>query len=442
MTTESAAPETNPLLDPSGLPRYDKICPEHVEPGMRALLAELERDLDALESDAPASWGGLVEPLERIGERLSRSWGAVGHLMGVANSDALREAHAQVQPEVVRFSLRLVQSLPVFRGLTALRESDDWELLDPDRRRGVEILLRDAKLSGVGLEGAQRERFNRIQIELAELGTRFSNHVLDATKAFSLLLRDPAEVAGLPASWRELAAQSARAAGEEEATAERGPWLATLDSPSYLPVLQHAQWRELRETVYRAQIGRASDGELDNAPLIERILELRREEARLLGFASYAELSLASKMAPDVAAVRALLEELRGVSLAAARSEHEQLEAFAHECGQEEPLRHWDVFFWAERLRERRYAYTDEELRPYFPLPRVLEGLFGLAERLFDVRIRAADGQAPVWHPDVRFFRVFDAADAPLAAFYLDPMEWTPPPGGIKWVKVVLCSIP
>ena len=434
MTTDSHDPQNNPLLDPSGPPRFDEIRSEHVEPGIRTLLAELGADLDTLESDAPSSWSGLVEPVERIGERLARSWGVVGHLMGVANSDELRAAHAQVQPEVVRFSLRLGQSASVYRGLTALRESDEWEGLDPARRRAVEILLRDAKLSGVGLDGEARERFNRIQTELAELGTKFSNHVLDATKAFSLLLRDPAEVAGLPESWLALAAQSAREAGEDGATAERGPWRVTLDFPSYLPFLQHAERGDLRERLYRAQIGRASAGELDNAPLIERILELRREEARLLGFASYAELSLYSKMAPDAAAVRALLEELRGVSLGAARREFEELEAFARERGADGPPRHWDVAFWAERMREERYAYTDEELRPYFPLPRVLEGLFGLAERLFGVSIRPADGQVPVWQPQVRYFRVLDAAGAPLAAFYLDAFSRPESKRGGAWM--------
>jgi oligopeptidase A len=425
----------NPLLDLAGLPRFDAIAPAHVEPGIRALLAQLGAELSRLEAGLEPSWTGLVDPLERISDQLDRAWGAVTHLMGVRNSDALRAAHQAVQPEVVEFSMRLAQSRALFDGLRALCGSESFAGLDPGQQRVIEVLIRDATLSGVGLEGAARERFNAIQTELAELATRFSNHVLDATKAFRLWLRDPDEVAGLPESWLALAAQAARAAGEPAATPEAGPWLATLDHPSLLPFLQHARRRDLRERLYRANIARASSGELDNAPLIARILELRREEAALLGFPTFAELSLASKMAPGVAAVEKLLEELRARAYPAAKRELEELGAFARarepQLGE---LRHWDVAYFAERLREERYAYRDEELRPYFALPRVLEGLFGLAERLFDVRIEPADGEAPVWHADVRFFRVLDAGGRPRAAFYLDPYSRPAEKRGGAWM--------
>jgi len=242
------------------------------------------------------------------------------------------------------------------------------------------------------------------------------------------VLRDAAEVAGLPESALELAAQSAREAGET------GAWRLTLDQPSLVPALQHLKSRAHRETLYRAHITRASSGETDNTALIRRILELRRDEAKLLGFASYAELSLATKMAPDVAAVEKLQEELRRVSHGAAQRELEELRAFARARGEPNALANWDVSYWAERLREERYAYSEEELRPYFPLPRVLEGLFGLAERLFGVKIRAADGEAPVWHPDVRFFRVDGESGEPLAAFYLDPYSRPAEKRGGAWM--------
>jgi oligopeptidase A len=416
----SADADINPLHRFGSLPRFDLVDVKDVEPGMRSLLAELEAEVDRLEASVEPSWRGLIEPLEAISERLGFAWGLVGHLMAVQNTDALREAHDAVQSEVVVFGLRLAQSRPVFEGLEALRNGPDFGGLDPAQRRIVESLLRDARHAGVGLAEAPRARFNEIQAELAELATRFSNHVLDATKAFSLTLRMPEEIAGAPPSLRQLAAQSAREAGEKDATAEHGPWRITLDAPSVMPFLEHGERRDLREQLYRAYVTRASEGELDNTAVIARILELRQEMAGLLGFDSYAALSLDAKMAPDVAAVDALLEELREASIGPAQADLESLRSFARERGQSEPIALWDVSFWAERLREQRFDYSEEELRPYFPLPRVLEGLFGLAERLFGVSIVPADGEAPVWHPDVRFFRVRDETGVPVAAFYLD----------------------
>ena len=426
----------NPLLAPSpdGLPRFDAIRPEHVEPAMKALLAELGGELEALEQSVKPTWTGVVDPLERMGDLLGTRWGAVGHLLGVRNSTELRAAHEAVQPEVVVFGLRVAQSKPLFEALVALEKSAAFAQLDPAQRRIVKLLIRDARLTGVALEGSARERFQAIATELAEHQTAFSNHVLDATKAFALVLREKAEVEGLPESALEVAAQSARAAGEPSASAEAGPWRLTLDLPVLVPALQHLKRRELREQLYRANLARASSGASDNTGLISKILALRLEEAKLLGFASYAELSLASKMAPDVAAVRKLLEELRKVSYAAAERELAELRAFARAQGETRELMHWDVAYWAERQREAKYAYSEEELRPYFPLPAVLSGLFGLAERLFGVTIRAADGEAPIWNPDVRFFRVSDESGAPLAAFYLDPYSRPAEKRGGAWM--------
>jgi oligopeptidase A len=371
-----------------------------------------------------------------MGDRLGFSWGIVGHLMGVKNSDVLRKAYEEVQAEVVAFGLRSGQSRPIYDALNALSESEAWPDLDEGQRRIVENLLRDARHTGVALEGEEKERFNAIQQELSQLTTDFSNHVLDATDAFSLVLRDPGEMEGAPDSLRALAAQSARGAGEPGATSESGPWRLTLDHPSFAPFLEHGVRRDLREKLYRAYVTRASEGELDNGPLIERILALRVEEAKLLGYDSYAELSLASKMAPDVSTVSALLEDLRRASHAAAVQDLEDLGALAGERGlpESESLRNWDVAFWAERLREKRFDYSEEELRPYFPLPRVLDGLFSLAERLFGVHIEAADGEAGVWHPDVRFFRVSDEERRPIAAFFLDPYSRPGEKRGGAWM--------
>jgi oligopeptidase A len=428
--------EANPLLLASHYPRFDLIRSHHVVPAMRQLLDELDTELEELEASLRPTWEGLVEPLERLGDRLSVSWGIVGHLMGVQNSQELRQAHQEMQPEVVEFSLRLGQNPAIYQGLQTLRDSAAWADLDSAQQRIVTSLIRDANLAGVGLQGEPRQRFNALQQELAELGTQFSNHVLDATKAFALTLTTPAEVEGLPPSLLQLAAQAARQAGEPTATAERGPWRITLDLPSFGPFLEHSRRRELRERLYRAYLTRASDGDLDNTPLIDRILALRRDMAGLLGYSTYAELSLASKMAPDVRAVETLLEELRQASYPAAEHDLEELRSFARQqqAPEANDLCHWDLPFWAERLREHRYAFSDEELRPYFPLPRVLDGLFDLARRLFGVRIMAADGEVPVWHQDVRFFRVYDDQGGEIAAFYLDPYSRPAEKRGGAWM--------
>jgi oligopeptidase A len=419
----------NPLLIGKGLPPFEQIKPEQIIPAMTQILAELEDKLTHLEANLTPSWNGLVEPLTKIEEKLTWSWSIVGHLMGVKNSPELREAYETVQPEIVKFVNKLGQSKPIYEGFKAIK-AKQWDNLEPAQQRIVEAAIKDAELAGVGLEGEQKERFNQIQLELAELATKFSNNVLDATKAFKLKLAQPEEVDGLPASALSLAAQAARADGEENATPENGPWLITLDFPSYVPFLQYATNRELREKLYKAFISRASSGDLNNNPAIDRILELRKEKAALLGFASFAQLSLAKKMAPHVEAVEKLSEELRQASYDAAVKDLEELKAFA----EDDDLKHWDIAFWSEKQREAKFAFNEEELRPYFSLPQVLEGLFGLAKRIFGVTITAADGQAPVWHPDVRYFQVADDTGATIAHFYLDPYSRPAEKRGGAWM--------
>lgn len=436
MSAIHAMTDPNPLLSPLPFPPFDRIKTEHIVPAIRQVLHELTTELQHIETHLQPTWQGLVEPLERLGDRLNVTWGIVGHLMGVQNSDVLRQAHQEVQAEVVQFSMRMGQSPAIYQGLKALQAGSAWATYDTAQRRIVEALRRDAELAGVGLAGEQRERFNAIQQELAQLSTQFSNHVLDATKAFSLTLQRPDEVAGLPPSLLQLAAQAARAAGATEATAEHGPWRITLDYPSFGPFMEHGQHRDLRQQLYRAFVTRASAEATDNTPLIGRILSLRRASAALLGYDSYAALSLASKMAPDVPTVEHFLEELRQASFAAAQQDLAELQQYARASGaaEAEQLCHWDLPFWAERLREARYNFSDEELRPYFPLPRVLDGLFGLAQRLFGVVIRPADGDVPVWHADVRFFRVYDEEKHEIAAFYLDPYSRPAEKRGGAWM--------
>lgn len=430
----------NPLLIGQGLPPFDRIQSDQVVPAVTQLLTALEQELTQLEATVTPTWQGLVEPLQQLSDRLTWTWGVVNHLMGVKNSPELRAAHETVQPQVVQFYNRLGQSQPLYSAFKSLRDSTAWSQLEEAQQRIVESAIRSAEHSGVSLQGEAKEQFNAIQLEMAELCTQFSNHVLDATKAFVLILTTPEEIAGLPPSLLSLSAQIARAAGEENATAETGPWHITLDFPSFGPFLQHSQRRDLREKVYRAYISRAAAGELDNTPLIERILTLRRQQAQLLGFSSYAELSLDSKMAPSVAAVEKLLEELRAASYSAAAQDMADLKTFARSqgAGEAEDLKHWDVSFWSERQREAKFDFNAEELRPYFPLPQVLSGLFNLAKRIFGVTITAADGQAPVWHPDVRYFQVTNESGQTIAHFYLDPYSRSAEKRGGAWMDECL----
>ncbi|HSF17102.1 MAG TPA: M3 family metallopeptidase [Vicinamibacteria bacterium] len=436
--------DTNPLLRPStDLPRFDLIGVAHVEPGILALVSDVERLLEELEASlepGSARWETVVEPIEKLHDRLGFGFGMVEHLMSVRNSAALREAYEKVEPSVVRLRTRIGQSEPIYRALVELRERES-ATLDPTRKRIVDKLIEEAELAGVALQGEPRERFQAIQLELADLSTKFSNHLLDATKLFDLVLESREDVTGLPKSFLEMSAQSARAAGRTQATGAGGPWRVTLDGPSFTGFMKHSRRRDLREKLYRAYITRASSGELDNSPLIDKILSLRQEEARLLGFDTYAALSLSRKMAGSVDRAEHLLEELRVASHEAGEGELRELQAFMREKGAEDEarsLQHWDVAFWSERLREARFDYREEELRPYFPMPRVLEGLFGLAHRLFGIQVVEDPSGVPVWHEDVRFFRVRALDGEDLAAFYLDPYSRPQEKRGGAWMNEVV----
>ena len=421
----------NPLLIGKGLPPFNEIEAGQVVPAMTQLLKELQEEVTKLETNVTPTWSGVVEPLTAIDERLGWSWGIVGHLMGVKNSPELREAYQQMQPEVIKFYTKLTQSKPLYEAFKGIKEGAEWDKLEPAQKRIVESSLRDFELSGVGLSGETKERFNQIQLESGELSTKFSNNVLDATKAFKLKLTDKKDVEGLPPSALGLMAQTAKAEGDENATPENGPWVVTLDYPSYIPYMKYATNRELREKLYKAFVSRASSGEFDNRGNIDRILKLRKEKANILGFANFAELSLAKKMATDVAAVQNLQEELRVASYDAAIKEFEELKAFA----KQDDLMNWDTSYWAEKQREAKFDFNEEELRPYFSLPKVLDGLFGLANRIFDVTITAADGEAPVWQEDVRYFKIADENGDAIAFFYLDPYSRPAEKRGGAWMN-------
>ncbi|NCO73678.1 MAG: M3 family metallopeptidase [Cyanobacteria bacterium] len=421
---------SNPLLIGKGLPPFKDIKANHIVPAIKQLLSELETELTTLENNFQPTWQGLVIPLNHIEERLRWSWGIIGHLMGVKNSSELRIAYETVQPQLVEFSNSLSQSKPLYEGFIKIRDSQEWDSFESAQKRIIESAIKEAELSGVALEGDKKEAFNQIQLKLAKLSTKFSNNVLDSTKIFKLRLTTPEDIDGLPASLLSFAAQTARNEGEENATPENGPWMITLDYPSFGPFLKFSKRENLREKVYRGFISRAGSGEFDNNPLITEILTLKQELANILGYENYAQVSLAKKMADSVESVKKLLEELRIVSYPAAQQELKELKEFA----KVEELNPWDVSYWAEKQREAKFNFTEEELRPYFSLNQVLEGLFGLANRIFGITITSADGSVPVWHEDVKYFQVADENNEIIAHFYLDAYSRPSEKRGGAWM--------
>lgn len=439
MSTADASAADNPLLKDFDFPLFDAIEASHVRPGIRAILKELEGELAELEKTAEPSWPKLAEPLEKIIDRLSVTWGAVNHLKSVKDTPELRAAIEEVQPEKVEFDLKLSQSKPIYNAFKAIKESPEFEALSEARKRIVESSIKEAVLSGISLEDDKREQYNKIQQELAKLSQKFEENVLDATKKFEKLITDKKEIEGLPATALGLAAQTAVSKGHENATAESGPWVITLDAPSFMAVMQHAKNRALREEIYRAYISRASTGDLDNTSIIDKILKLRLEKAQLLGYNNYAEVSMATKMA-TVSKAEELLEKLRSASWNAAVQDMKDLKEFSKTQGAKEDdnLNHWDTSFWSERLRESKYEINEEELRPYFSLPKVMDGLFNLAKMLFGIDVEPADGLAPVWNSDVRFYRIKDSSGSPLAYFYFDPYSRPSEKRGGAWMDEVV----
>ncbi len=426
--------QTNPLLSGLGIPQFDKIEPTHVVPAITSLLASLEQDLKNLEASHQTSWSGLVEPLMAMGEKLRQGWGPVLHLSAVKNSEALRAAIEEVQPRVVEFGLRFSQSEALYNGLRALQGDKAFANFSAGQKRTIELNLIAAERSGIALKGEEKKRFNELSKELSELATKFSNNILDAVKDFEIVLTKPNEILGLQKSHLASFSQRYKAA-KGDSTPEHGPWLLTLDGPSYLAFMENSQNRELREKLYRAFVSKASKGPYDNTALVSEILQKRQAKAKLLGYGSYAELSLSEKMARDVPAVYKLLEDLKTASFSPAKKELEEIEAFARKGNFVGTMMPWDLPYWAKRLEEDRYSYTEEELRPYFPIEQVLTGLFGLVKEIFAIEVVACDGEVPVWHPDVRYFKIYDDKRSHLASFFLDPYSRPEDKRGGAWMN-------
>jgi len=405
----------NPLLDFSALPHFGAVQPEHVAPALDRLIDEGRATIErlALAQDPPA-WENFVVPLDDANERLGRAWSQVTHLNFVVNTPALREAYNAALPKVTEFFTAQGQDLRLFARFRALAASPAYAALSPARRRHVENELRDFRLGGAELPEGKKARFKQLQEELAALSARFQDNVLDATNAFSHVETDPAHVAGIPADVLEAAKALAARDGKEG-------WKFTLHAPSYIPVMQYADHRPLRELVYRAFVTRSAEfgkPEWDNGPLIGQILARRAEAAALLGFASYAEVSLATKMADSPAEVVAFLEDLAARARPHAERDMAEVRALAREELGLAEVCAWDVAWVSEKLRQKRYAFSENEVKQYFPEDAVLAGLFRVIETLYGVAVKPA--KAETWHPDVRFFAIEDAHGALVGQFYLD----------------------
>ncbi len=422
----------NPLLENADLPHFSAIRPEHVEPAIDTILADYQRGVDALlASTAARSFDNVIGVCERLDDRLSRAWAPIGHLHGVADSEALREAYANAQEKIVAFSSALGQNRELYAAIKAVREADGFDQLPVAARTVVEHELRDFVLAGVALEEPARSRYREISRELARLSTEFEEAVLDATDAWSEHITDSADIAGIPESGRAVLRAYAGEKGLDG-------WLVTLKQPSVQAVLTYADDRELRARVYRAHGTRASEnseaGKFDNTSRIEKILALRHESAQLLGFASTAEESLATKMATSPAQVIAFLRDFVARARPMAEADLAELRAFASEqlnIGQLEP---WDTAYVSERLREQKYALNEEELKPYFPLPAVMDGLFAVIERVLGVGVRLRQG-VDVWHEDARYYDLLDVHCKVFAGCYVDLYARTGKRGG-AWMDV------
>ncbi|KAF0685911.1 Aste57867_22264 [Aphanomyces stellatus] len=410
------------------LPSFASMKPSDFAVALRAAIDDATFDLNSFEDDladpaAEFSWSSVMDRLEIINDPLDRLWRALLHLSEVMNSPELRAVEAEMQTEVLAIQHRSTQSHAIFHAMAKLRTSDESATFSPEQTRLLHRAIENAILSGIALVENDRDRFNTRQLRLSTLYSTYSNNLLDAQNDFSLVVHDKIELDGLSAHHLALFAQKAAADGLDGASAASGPWTLSLEGQIYSAIQKYCANRSLRETMYRARVSAASSAPHDNMAILQEILQLRQEQARLLGFRSFAELSMATKMAPSVAAVDEMLESLRHKSMVVSAGEVETLQAYATAHGQSEMLRPWDVEYWSECLRKDTFHVDAEEIKTYFPLNRVLDGLFALIVRLFGVRIEAADGDVETWHPDVRFFRMRDmdqSGEPVVASFFLD----------------------
>ena len=409
---------SNPLLSMTGLPPFTAILPQHIEPAIDQILADNRTAIaHLLDAGQGYTWANLVDPLEELSDRLRRAWSPVGHLNAVVNSPELRAAYNACLPKLSDYATELGQNERLYQAYQTIRDGGEWPRLDTAQKKIVDNALRDFRLSGVALPPAEKTRFKEIMQELSNLNAKFEENLLDATNAWHKQITDVNELAGLPPTALGLMAQTAK-------QRELDGWVVTLEFPSYIPVITYADNRDLRREMYEAYVTRASDagphaGQWDNTPVMERILALRHEAARLLGFNNYAEYSIAPKMANSTEQVLTFLTDLAQRSLVMARNELAEVRAFAREQHDISDLEAWDVTYYSEKLRQHRFAISKEDLKPYFPEARVVAGMFQAVRRLYGLDIREVKG-VDLWHPSVRFFEIIDERDEMRGQFYLD----------------------
>ena len=410
--------KNNPLLDVEGLPRFAAIRPEHVGSALDALLISNQAVIGQLESAVrdDADWESFAQPLEDLEDRLQKMWSPVSHLNAVADTEDLRDAYQNSLEKLTTYRAALGQNKTIFQGYRNIQAHADFSGLDAAKRKVILNAVRDFRLSGVELEGKERARFKDIITDLATLSNKFEHNVMDATDGWALLLDVPADLAGLPESAITLARKTAESAGHSG-------WQFTLQAPSYMPFMRYSERSDLRRQMYEAFVTRASDrgpqaDRWDNTTLMTQILGLRQELAALLGYSNYAEYALVDRMASSVAEVEGFLIDLISRARPQAQRELQALEDFAGRSTGDNVVAPWDIAYHSEKLRQATYHFDQEELRPYFPLPRVLSGLFEIVNRLFGITVTKV--VADVWHPDVMFYEIRDEGGEIRGRFYLD----------------------
>ncbi|MGD8577578.1 MAG: oligopeptidase A [Thiohalophilus sp.] len=409
---------SNSLLEMTGLPPFSKIKPEDVEPAVDTLLKQNREQLQhLLTNTGKYSWDNLIQPLEEMDDRLDRVWSPVSHMNSVVNSDELREAYNACLPKLSDYGTELGQNEQLYRAYKSIADSPEYEQLGAAQKKIIDNALRDFHLSGVDLPADKKQRYKEIQQRLSSLTTKFEENLLDATHAWHKQITDENQLAGLPESARAMAKQ---AAGDKQLDG----WVFTLDFPSYYAILSYADDRKLRSEMHEAYVTRASDqgpgaGQWDNSEVMEEILALRHELAGLLGFANYAERSLATKMAESPDQVLSFLHDLARKAKPVAEQDLEELAVFAREEHGLDKLEPWDIAYYSEKLRQHKYAVSQEDLKAYFPESRVIPGMFEVVKRLYGIEIRETD-DVDTWHPDVRFYEIRDGQGNLRGQFYLD----------------------
>jgi len=411
-------PADNPLLNFDGLPDFAAILPKHVAPALDYLIASAQQRREALLSEpSEPNWDTLVQPLEDDNEKIHRMWSPVSHLNAAMNSDDLRREYDSCLPKLTAYSTELAQDERLYTAYRKIVESVEFNKLNAAQQKIIKNTLRDFRLAGAELNDGDKKRFSKIQQQLSRLASEFQNNVLDATQGWWLHIKDNKDLTGLPEFARDMAQQAAQ---EKELQG----WCFTLDGPSYLAFMTYADNRELRAQMYEAYVCRASDqgpahGQWDNSEIIRCMLVLRNEAAGLLGYASYGEVSLATKMATDVTQVIDFLDDLAQKSRSYAQNEFEQLTKFARDLDGLQSLEAWDVAYYSEKSREQQYSFSREELRVYFPETQVLQGMFQTIERLYGMTVKPVDNVA-TWHKDVKVFQIEEAGGTVRGRFFLD----------------------